>query len=63
MIIDILNQIKKEEKIGIREIGSHNIIFEEKGVIRPGKWGIISRSKPIFRTLIEVNLASVREAV
>jgi hypothetical protein len=57
MVIDILNQIKKEEKIAIREIGSHDIIFEEKGIIRPGKWDIIKESKPIFRKSIQVSLS------
>jgi len=57
MVMDILNQIKKEEKIGIRGIRAHDITFEEKGIIRPGKWKIISGSKPIFRKLIQVSLS------
>jgi len=53
-VIDILDQIKKEHKIGIREISAHDITFEEKGQIRPGKWDIIKESKPVFRKLIQV---------
>lgn len=55
-VVDILNQIKKESKIGIREISAQDITFEEKGSIRPGKWDTITRSKPIFRKLIQVSL-------
>jgi len=56
LVVDILNQIKKEQKIGIAEISAQDITFEEKGSIRPGKWDIITGSKPIFRKLIQVSL-------
>jgi hypothetical protein len=39
------------------EIKAQDGTFEEKGSIRPGKWDIISGSKPIFRKLIEVSLS------
>jgi len=58
LVVDILNQIKKEQKIGIRKISAHDIAFEEKGSIRPGKWDIITGSKPIFRKLIQVSLGT-----
>jgi hypothetical protein len=58
MVIDTLNQIKKEHKMGIREIRTHDITFEEKGSIRPGKWDISKGSKPIFRKLIQVSLGT-----
>jgi len=57
-VLDILDQVKREQKIGIREIriGAHDITFEEKGIIRLGKWNIIKESKPVFRKLIQVSL-------
>jgi hypothetical protein len=55
-VIDILNQIEKEQKIEIREISADDITFEEKGSIRPGKWDIIKGSKPVFRKLIQLSL-------
>lgn len=60
IVLDILNQIKKEHKTGILEIGAHDITFEEKGSIRPGKWDTIRGSTPIFRKLIQVRLSSTQ---
>jgi hypothetical protein len=57
MVIDILDQIKKEQKLGIKEVNAHDITFEEKGSIRPGKWDIIRGRKPTFRKLIQVSLS------
>jgi len=57
MVIGILNEIKAEPNIGIREIRAQDITFEEKGSIRPGKWDIIVGSKPVFRKLIQVSLS------
>ena len=56
LVIGILNEIKAEPNMDIREIGSQDIAFEEKGSIRPGKWDIILGSKPVFRKLIQVSL-------
>jgi hypothetical protein len=57
MVMGILNEIKAELNIGIREIRAQDITFEEKGSIRPGKWDIIVGSKPVFRKLIQVSLS------
>jgi len=57
MVIDILGQLEKEHRMGIKEISAHDITFEEKGILRPGKWDIIRGSKPIFRKLIQVSLS------
>jgi hypothetical protein len=56
-VIGILDQIEKEHKIGIRETRAQDITFEEKGIIRPGKWDITKESKPIFRKSIQVSLS------
>lgn len=54
MVIDTLVQIKKEHKVGIKEIWAYDITLEEKGQVRPGKWDIIKGSKPLFRKAIDV---------
>jgi hypothetical protein len=43
--------------MGVREISTCDVAFEEKGVIRPGKWDIVTGSKPVFRKLIQVDLS------
>jgi len=58
VVVDILNQIKRQQMIGIKEINAQDITFEEKGSIRPGKWDVITGSKPIFRKLIQVSLGT-----
>ena len=55
--IDVLDQIKEEQEMGVREIGTRDVAFEEKGVIRPGKWDTVTGSKPVFRKLIQVDLS------
>lgn len=57
MVIGILNEIRAEPNMGIREICAQDITFEEKGFIRPGKWDTIVGSKPVFRKLIQVSLS------
>ena len=57
VVIDILDKIKEEQEIGVREIGTRNVAFEEKGIIRPGKWDIVTGSKPVFRKVIQVDLS------
>jgi hypothetical protein len=57
VIIDILDQIKEEREVGVREIRTRDVAFEEKGVIRPGKWDIVTGGKPVFRKLLQVDLS------
>jgi hypothetical protein len=54
MVMSILSDIKSE--VGITKISARDITFEEKGVIRPGKWDIIEGSKPICRKMIQISL-------
>jgi len=57
VVIDILDKIKEEQAMGVREISTRDVAFEEKGIIRPGKWDIATGSKPVFRKVIQVDLS------
>lgn len=45
----VLTSLQQMEKQGVSIYEIMTIPFEEKGVLRPGKWNVIKNSKPIFR--------------
>ncbi len=57
VVVDILDKIKEEQEMGVRGICTRDVAFEEKGIISPGKWRIVTGSKPVFKKVIQVDLS------